>query len=172
MEQHPLFSSRDTLDEAVVYGVELLNSLPPEHRRTAFTAFNTLSNTAIKLQDPAMRNLTPDWRSPTKQLSDDLTMSQAELFQQLRNLVAPFTYSIIMAMDRADDRGMSDAALFSHSGVKLLNRVCLLMARLSGLDKQAHEKEFNDFHDLVEQNTPKTPDELLAFLVKMRDSRG
>ena len=24
MEQHPLFSSRDTLDEAVVYGVELL----------------------------------------------------------------------------------------------------------------------------------------------------
>ena len=38
MEQHPLFTSRDTLDEAVVYGVNLINSLPPEHRMTAFTA--------------------------------------------------------------------------------------------------------------------------------------
>ena len=28
MEQHPLFSSRDTLDEALVYGVNLINSLP------------------------------------------------------------------------------------------------------------------------------------------------
>ena len=38
MEQHPLFSSRDTLDEAVVYGVNLLNTLPAKHRMTAFTA--------------------------------------------------------------------------------------------------------------------------------------
>ena len=172
MEQHPLFSSRDTLDEAVVYGVDLLNSLPHEHRRTAFTAFHTLSNTAIKLQEPAMQNLTPDWHSPTKQLSDDLTMSQAELFQQLRTRVAPFTDSIILALDRASDRGMSDAALFSHPEVKILNRVCKLLARLSGLDKQAHEKEFKDFHDQMEQTMPKTPEELLAFLAKMRNSRG
>ena len=27
MEQHPLFSSRDTLDEALVYGVDLLTFL-------------------------------------------------------------------------------------------------------------------------------------------------
>ena len=172
MEQHPLFSSRDSLDEAVVYGVDLLNTLPPEHRRTAFTAFHVLANTAIKLQEPAMQNLTPDWHSPTKQLSDDLTLSQAELFQQLRTMVAPFTYSIILALDKADDLGMSDAALFPHPGVKLLHRVCTLMARLSGLDEQAHEKEFNDFQDQLEQTMPKTPEELLAFLVKMRDSRG
>ena len=119
-----------------------------------------------------MRNLTPDWHSPIKQLGDDLTMPQAELFQQLRTLVAPFTYIIILALDKADDRGMSDAALFSHSGVKLLNRVCKLMAQLSGLDKQAHEQEVEDFHDQMEQTMPKTPEELLAFLVKMRDSRG
>ena len=172
MEQHPLFSSRDTLDEAVVYGVNLINSLPPEHRMTAFTAFHVLSNTAIKLQEPAMQNLTPDWHSLTKQLSDDLTMSQAELFQQLRTMVAPFTYSIILALDKAAYRGMGGAALFPHSGVKLLNRVCELLARLSGLDKQAHEQEVKDFHDQMEQHMPKTPEELLAFLAKMRDSRG
>ena len=172
MEQHPLFSSRDTLDEAVVYGVNLINSIPPEHRMTAFTAFHTLSNTALKLQEPAMRNLTPDWHSPTKQLSDDLTMSQAELFQQLRTLVAPLTYSLILALDRAEDLDMGGAAIFTHSGTKLLNIVCKLIARLSGLDKQAHAQEVKEFHDQTEQAMPKTTEELLAFLVKMRDSRG
>ena len=39
MKINNLFASRDTLDEAVVYGVNLINSLPPEHQMTAFTAF-------------------------------------------------------------------------------------------------------------------------------------
>ena len=37
MEQHPLFSSRDTLDEAVVYGVSLINEIPAEHLASLLT---------------------------------------------------------------------------------------------------------------------------------------
>lgn len=172
MEQHPLFSSRDTLDEAVVYGVDLINSLPPEHRRTAFTAFHVLSNTAIKLQEPLMRNLTPDWHTPIKQPDDDLTMSQAELFQQLRTMVAPLTYSITQARDMADERGMGGSAIFTHHGVKTLNRVCILVAQLSGLDRKAHEQEVNEFHDQMEQVTSKITGEFHDFIIKMRNSRG
>ena len=170
MEQHPLFSSRDTLDEALVYGVDLLNTLPHKHRITAFTAFHTLSNTAIKLQEPAMQNLTPDWHTPGKNLDDERT--QAELFQQLRDLVAPLTYDIVKALDRAEERGMPDGMIFTPTGGRLLKRICRLLAALSGLDKQAHEQEVQDFHDQMVKAMPKTPEELLAFLAKMRDSRG
>ena len=170
MEQHPLFSSRDTLDEAVVYGVELLNTLPPEYRMTAFTAFHVLANTALKLQEPAMKNLTPDWHSPGKNLDDELT--QAELFQQLRNMVAPLTSSIIYALDRAEECGKSGGMIFTPTGGWVLKRICRLLALLSGLDKLAHEQEVKDFQDQIEKAMSKTPEELITFLLKMRESRG
>ena len=155
MEQHPLFSSRDTLDEVVVYGVELLNTLPPEHRMTAFTAFHVLSNTALKLQEPAMKNLTPDWHSTAKPITPDTP--QAELFQQLRTILAPFTSSIILALEQAEERGMTGSLLFTKTGGKMLNRVCKILATLAGLDKEAHEQEVQDFHDQMEKAMPKTP---------------
>lgn len=170
MEQHPLFSSRDTLDEAVVYGVDLLNTLPSEHRMTAFTAFHVLANTAIKLQEPPMKNLTPDWHSPGKNLDDELT--QAELFQQLRDLVAPLTSSFISALDRAEECGMSGGMIFTPPGGRLLKRICRLLSLLSGLDTLAHEQEVKDFHAQMEKAMPKTREELLAFLLKLRESRG
>ena len=170
MEQHPLFSSRDTLDEALVYGVDLLNTLPPEHRMAAFTAFHVLSNTAIKLQEPAMKNLTPDWLNATKPGTHNTT--QAELLQQLRNMLAPFTYSIIIALDEAEERGMPGSLLFTDTGGKMIDRICKILAAFFGLDKEAHEKEVQAFHDQMEKVMSKTPEELLAFLIKMRESRG
>ena len=170
MEQHPLFSSRDTLDEALVYGVDLLNTLPHEHRKTAFTAFHVLANTAIKLQEPSMKNLTPDWYSATKLVTPDTP--QVELFQQLRTTLAPFTYSIILALNKAEECGMPGLLLFTNTGGKMLDRICKILAALSGLDKEAHEKEVQEFHDQMENAMHKTPEELLAFLIKMRESRG
>ena len=155
MEQHPLFSSRDTLDEAVVYGVDLLTTLPSEYRMTAFTAFHVLSNTAIKLQGPAMKKLTPDWHSVLKPVGPDTP--RAELLQQLRNMLAPFTYSSIMALDKAEEQGMPGSLLFTETGSQMLNRICMILAALAGLDKPAHEQEVQDFHDQMEKANPKTP---------------
>ena len=149
MEQHPLFSSRDTLDEALVYGVDLLNTLPSEYRMTAFTAFHVLANTAIKLQGPAMKNLTPDWNSANKSVGPDTP--QAELFQQLRNMLAPFTYSILMALERAEEWGLSGGMLFTPTSAKAIERMCRILALLAGLDKEAHEKEVQAFHDQMEK---------------------
>ena len=43
----PLFSTRDSLEEAHAYAMEIVNTLPPEHRIGVLTAINVLTNTAI-----------------------------------------------------------------------------------------------------------------------------
>lgn len=47
---HGLFSSRDTLEEAVAYATELLDTLPSEHQLTALTAYWVTVNTVLKKQ--------------------------------------------------------------------------------------------------------------------------
>lgn len=42
-----LFSSRDTLNEAVAYSTSLILSLPSEHQAAAFTALHVTLNTAL-----------------------------------------------------------------------------------------------------------------------------
>lgn len=44
-----LFSSRDTLEEALAYANSVIEALPLEYRMAVFTAVNVVSNTAIKL---------------------------------------------------------------------------------------------------------------------------
>ena len=169
MEQHPLFSSRDSLDEAVVYGVQLLNTLPPEHRRTAFTAFHVLSNTAIKLQKPPMRNLTPSWE--VQELEVTPSTPDAVIFQYLRNMVAPLTYAVILGDMRAKSKDMEGSLVIGQGSANLLHDLIVRLAQLSGLDEEAHEKECHAFLDEMEEHLSKS-DSTGAALVRSLRSRG
>ena len=169
MEQHPLFSSRDSLDEAVVYGVQLLNTLPPEHRRTAFTAFHTLANTALKLAEPPLRNLTPSWEM--QELEVTPSTPDAVIFQYLRNMVAPLTDAVIMGDKRAKAQDMEGSLVLGRGSANLLRALIVRLAQLSGLDEEAHEKEYHAFHDKMEEHLSKS-DSLGAVLVRILRSRG
>lgn len=50
LKEHGLFSSRDTLEEALQYGEELISArVQKESRMEAFTAMHVVANTAIRL---------------------------------------------------------------------------------------------------------------------------
>jgi hypothetical protein len=50
LKEHGLFSSRDTLEEALQYGEELISArVDKDSRMEAFTAMHVVANTAIKL---------------------------------------------------------------------------------------------------------------------------
>jgi len=61
LREHGLFSSRDTLEEALEYAQSLISArIPAEYRMEALTALHVTSNTAIKLlegRNPA--NISP-----------------------------------------------------------------------------------------------------------------
>lgn len=65
LKEHGLFSSRDTLEEALEYAQSLIAArIPAEYRMEALTALHVTSNTAIKLlegRNPAnISPMTPD----------------------------------------------------------------------------------------------------------------
>ena len=167
MEQHPLFSSRDTLDEALVYGVDLLNTLPPEHRRTAFTAFHVLANTAIKLEEGNLRNLVPDWTPKGAQAVGDNT-PQVELLQHLRNYLAPVTYAIADSEEKVDGQTVY---ILRPGTTRLLSTFLMLFCRACGLNKEAHAEEAMRFAEFREQAAPSTPEALVQTLLRVLNRR-
>ena len=88
LKQHGLFSSRETLDEALTYSDRLIKSLPGEHQMAAYTAMWVPLNTAIaQLEKASLSNLQLKPRTHTSLVIADLTPEQAS--QHVRNCIVP-----------------------------------------------------------------------------------
>lgn len=85
-----LFGSRETIEDAVEYAQNLINTLPLEHRMTALTAYWVVLNTALakieKLNPHNVRPIPVDDFPKEVKLS---TLSQDQLAVMIRTLLAP-----------------------------------------------------------------------------------
>lgn len=87
---HELFSSRETLEEAIAYSTSIIDTLPLEHRMTASTALWVSLNTAIK--KIASLDLTQIQPIPIESLPQSVKLSalpKEELLVMIRTLIAP-----------------------------------------------------------------------------------
>lgn len=86
----PLFSTRDSLEEAHAYAMEIVNTLPAEHRIGVLTAINVLTNTAIS--EINRLDLTSVLPVPLDDLPRECKLSEIpreKLQVMIRTLLAP-----------------------------------------------------------------------------------
>lgn len=85
-----LFSSRETLEEAITYSQELLSTLPTEHQIAALTAYWVTLNTALaKIEKSNPHNVRP---IPMEDLPKEVklpALTQDQLTVMIRTLLAP-----------------------------------------------------------------------------------
>lgn len=88
--QNEMFSSRATVEEAVIYSQELINTLPLEHRMAATTALWVSLNTVLaKLEKLNPHNVRP---IPLDELPKEIKIKaipQEQLAIMIRTLIAP-----------------------------------------------------------------------------------
>jgi len=88
--QNEMFSSRATVEEAVIYSQELINTLPLEHRMAATTALWVTLNTALaKIEKLNPHNVRP---IPLDELPKEIKINaipQEQLAIMIRTLIAP-----------------------------------------------------------------------------------
>jgi len=88
--QNEMFSSRATVEEAVIYSQELINTLPLEHRMAATTALWVSLNTALaKIEKLNPHNVRP---VPLDELPKEIKINaipQEQLAIMIRTLIAP-----------------------------------------------------------------------------------
>lgn len=88
--QNEMFSSRSTVEEAVIYSQELINTLPLEHRMAATTALWVSLNTVLaKIEKINPHNIQP---IPFSELPKEVKIKdipQEQLAIMIRTLIAP-----------------------------------------------------------------------------------
>jgi len=123
-----LFSSRETLEEAIEYSTELIGSLPREHQMTAMTALWVSVNTALlqieKAKQPPLSSIKPqtDEEAAKEPPYTIDTISSERAAQLVRN---ELHYAIVT--------GWKISEFFPRAGEQLTTYL-LLVGRLYGLD--------------------------------------
>ena len=129
-----LFSSRETLAEAIAYSQELINSLPGEHRMTALTALWVPLNTALtQLEKASLSNLKRRVGIP-KSIPPISTISPEDASQLVRDLLIP---SLTQVRTLAGDKQ------------EMLSIFLLLVSRMFNMDEEAI---MEDLHANIMEN--------------------
>lgn len=117
-----LFSSRETLAEAIAYSQELINSLPGEHRMAALTALWVPLNTALaQMEKASLTNLKRRVGIP-KSIPPISTISPEDASQLVRDLLIP---SLTQVRSLAGDKQ------------EILSIFLLLVSRMFDMDEEA-----------------------------------
>lgn len=123
-KQHGLFSSRETLEEAIAYSDELIATLDKEDQVTAWTAMWVPLNTAIaKLEKVSLSNVQ---RQPLSLADKGFTISELspeQASQHVRNVVVA-SISITKELER----------IFPNEG-KALTILLLLVTKMFGMNE-------------------------------------
>ena len=139
MLPNELFSSRETLEEAVQAAQELIQALPLEHRLAASTAVWLVANTALAKALPLdLKNVIPCWdgTGPISDLPDG-----PGVLQELRSMVAPLT---LVSKEMYKSQGSRAQVQAETAG-----RTAMLLGKLFYLDTEAHKADIEAFHNHI-----------------------
>lgn len=158
MKPNEMFASRDTLEEAHEYCMDVVRALPKDTQFVVTTAINVLINTALKTQGPSPKDITPNWSSATKiHLAQIKTDAQA--LQAIRNDLAPFALVVTELT-----RQKSETA-------DMVQHLFVALSLLFGLEAEDLAEEVIAFEKHMVEEICSQPDGLLE-LIRARTNKS
>lgn len=136
MKEHGLFSSRDTLEEALEYSQSLISArIPAEYRMEALTALHVSTNTAIKLLASASNAETiPLTEDEIRTLADTLPENIHDISPELRRRLIRYMIPKLTAIAHL-------LAREKHPLEASIGSFCVLAALEFGIDNESLIKE-------------------------------